>query len=98
MYPALILVDPVALESSQLVLHEVGMATVVTTIMDLGVVKSVAHSEGNPVDVTRVLSPETRGSGSNRVLELEPAGMHKYGGGYTEYVARTGQEAPGLRS
>jgi ATPase subunit of ABC transporter with duplicated ATPase domains len=35
---------------------------------------------------------------SNRVLELTPDGIHKYGGGYTEYVARTGQEAPGLRS
>ena len=35
---------------------------------------------------------------SNRVLELTPEGIHKYGGGYTEYVARTGQEAPGLRS
>ena len=35
---------------------------------------------------------------SNRVLELTPAGVHRYGGGYTEYVARTGQEAPGLRS
>jgi len=35
---------------------------------------------------------------SNRVLELAPDGIHKYGGGYTEYVARTGQEAPGLRS
>lgn len=35
---------------------------------------------------------------SNRVLELTPEGVHKYGGGYTEYVARTGQEAPGLRS
>ncbi|WP_026605777.1 ABC-F family ATP-binding cassette domain-containing protein [Methylocapsa acidiphila] len=35
---------------------------------------------------------------SNRVLELTPDGVHKYGGGYTEYVARTGQEAPGLRS
>ena len=34
---------------------------------------------------------------SNRVLELTPDGIHKYGGGYTEYVARTGQEAPGLR-
>ncbi len=34
---------------------------------------------------------------SNRVLELTPDGVHKYGGGYTEYVARTGQEAPGLR-
>src|SRR5208283_4071124 len=34
---------------------------------------------------------------SNRVLELTPEGVHKYDGGYTEYVARTGQEAPGLR-
>ena len=33
---------------------------------------------------------------SNRVLELTPAGVHQYGGGYTEYVERTGQEAPGL--
>ena len=34
---------------------------------------------------------------SNRVLELTPEGIHNYGGGYTEYVARTGHEAPGLR-
>src|SRR5881396_2742703 len=35
---------------------------------------------------------------SNRVLELTPEGIHQYGGGYTEYVERVGQEAPGLRS
>ena len=35
---------------------------------------------------------------SNRVLELTADGIHQYGGGYTEYVARTGHEAPGLRS
>ncbi|MGU3538419.1 ABC-F family ATP-binding cassette domain-containing protein [Methylobacterium sp. A54F] len=35
---------------------------------------------------------------SNRLLELTPDGVHRYGGGYTEYVARTGQEAPGLRA
>ena len=35
---------------------------------------------------------------SNRVLELTAEGIHQYGGGYTEYVARTGQEAPGLRN
>jgi len=35
---------------------------------------------------------------SNRVLELTPEGVHLYGGGYIEYVASTGQEAPGLRS
>ncbi|HVI51402.1 MAG TPA: ABC-F family ATP-binding cassette domain-containing protein [Candidatus Sulfotelmatobacter sp.] len=35
---------------------------------------------------------------SNRVLELTPEGVHQYNGGYTEYVARTGHEAPGLHS
>jgi ATPase subunit of ABC transporter with duplicated ATPase domains len=35
---------------------------------------------------------------SNRVLELGPEGPIPYGGGYTEYVARTGREAPGLRA
>ena len=34
---------------------------------------------------------------SNRLLELTSEGVHQFGGGYTEYVARTGQEAPGLR-
>ncbi len=33
---------------------------------------------------------------SNRVLELTQEGVHQYAGGYTEYVARTGHEAPGL--
>jgi ATPase subunit of ABC transporter with duplicated ATPase domains len=35
---------------------------------------------------------------SNRVLELTPDGIHTYGGGYLEYVARSGHEAPGLRA
>jgi ATPase subunit of ABC transporter with duplicated ATPase domains len=35
---------------------------------------------------------------SNRVLEITPDGAHQYGGGYIEYVASTGREAPGLRS
>jgi ATPase subunit of ABC transporter with duplicated ATPase domains len=34
---------------------------------------------------------------SNRVLELTPDGAHLYGGGYTEYVAESGHEAPGVR-
>ena len=33
---------------------------------------------------------------SNRLLELTPDGVQQYGGGYTEYVERTGHEAPGL--
>ena len=35
---------------------------------------------------------------SNRVLELTDAGVHAYGGGYSEYVERTGYEAPGVRN
>jgi len=34
---------------------------------------------------------------SNTVLELTPDGPLLYGGGYLEYVARSGHEAPGLR-
>jgi ATPase subunit of ABC transporter with duplicated ATPase domains len=33
---------------------------------------------------------------SNRVLELTPEGPHLYGGGYSEYVAQSGHEAPGV--
>jgi len=33
---------------------------------------------------------------SNRVLEVAPDGVHKYGGGYGEYVIETGREAPGV--
>jgi ATPase subunit of ABC transporter with duplicated ATPase domains len=35
---------------------------------------------------------------SNRLLEVTPEGVIAYGGGYSEYVARTGREAPGLRA
>src|SRR3978361_780103 len=35
---------------------------------------------------------------SNLVLELTPEVVHQYGGGYTEYVSRTGQESPVLHS
>ena len=34
---------------------------------------------------------------SNRVLEITPEGIHAFGGGYKEYVTRTGHEAPGER-
>jgi ATPase subunit of ABC transporter with duplicated ATPase domains len=33
---------------------------------------------------------------STRVVELTPDGVHVYGGGYAEYVDRTGHEAPGV--
>jgi ATPase subunit of ABC transporter with duplicated ATPase domains len=35
---------------------------------------------------------------SNRVLEVSPQGVRQYGGGYSEYVDETGQEAPGVRN
>ncbi len=35
---------------------------------------------------------------SNRVLEINADGIHKYGGGYVEYVGESGHEAPGVRS
>jgi ATPase subunit of ABC transporter with duplicated ATPase domains len=38
------------------------------------------------------------GALSNRVLELTPQGAQVYGGGYREYVAASGHEAPGLRA
>ena len=34
---------------------------------------------------------------SNRVLELTEDGAHLYGGGYAEYVSKSGHEAPGVR-
>ncbi len=34
------------------------------------------------------------GALSNRVLEVTDDGIHVYGGGYTEYVAKSGHEAP----
>jgi ATPase subunit of ABC transporter with duplicated ATPase domains len=57
-------------------------------------VKALANFEGTLLFVShdrRFLS-----SLSNRVLELGPDGPKLYGGGYTEYVTATGQEAPGL--
>ena len=35
---------------------------------------------------------------TNRVLELDASGPHIYPGGYAEYVAASGHEAPGMRS
>ena len=35
---------------------------------------------------------------STRVLEIDQGLVRKYGGGYTEYVAQTGHEAPGVHA
>ncbi len=71
-----------------------------TNHLDLGtkemLIKALANYEGTMLFVSH--DRHFLAALSNRVLELTPEGIHQYGGGYTEYVARTGQEAPGLRS
>lgn len=57
-------------------------------------VKALANYEGTMLFVSH--DRHFLAALSNRVLELTPEGIHQYGGGYTEYVARTGHEAPGL--
>jgi ATPase subunit of ABC transporter with duplicated ATPase domains len=57
-------------------------------------VKALASFEGTMLFVSHDRS--FLASLSNRVLELTPDGVHAYGGGYTEYVASTGHEAPGV--
>ena len=63
-------------------------------------VDAVERGRAEPLDAADVVVEHDRhflAALSNRVLELTPEGIHQYGGGYTEYVARTGHEAPGLR-
>jgi len=59
-------------------------------------IKALSDYEGTMLFVSH--DRHFLGALSNRVLELAADGVHQYGGGYVEYVARTGQEAPGLRS
>jgi len=58
-------------------------------------VRALAGYEGTMLFVSH--DRRFLGALSNRVLELTPEGVQPYGGGYVEYVARTGREAPGLR-
>ena len=70
-----------------------------TNHLDVGtkemLVRALSGFEGTMIFVSH--DRRFLGALSNRVLELTPAGIVPYGGGYTEYVARTGREAPGLR-
>jgi ATPase subunit of ABC transporter with duplicated ATPase domains len=59
-------------------------------------VKALSSFEGTMLFVSH--DRRFLGALSNRVLELVPEGPKVYGGGYTEYVAQSGHEAPGLRS
>jgi ATPase subunit of ABC transporter with duplicated ATPase domains len=59
-------------------------------------IKALADFEGTLLLVShdrRFLAALT-----NRVLELTPGSAHVYGGGYLEYVAASGHEAPGMRA
>ncbi|MBL8669608.1 MAG: ABC-F family ATP-binding cassette domain-containing protein [Alphaproteobacteria bacterium] len=58
-------------------------------------IEALANFEGTMLFVSH--DRHFLGALSNRVLELTADGAHRYEGGYLEYVARTGQEAPGLR-
>jgi len=57
------------------------------------IVRALADYEGTMIFVSHDRNFLARLS--NQVLELGPAGPVVYGGGYTEYVARSGHEAPG---
>ncbi|KQM32926.1 UNVERIFIED_ORG: ATP-binding cassette subfamily F protein 3 [Agrobacterium larrymoorei] len=59
-------------------------------------IKALSEYEGTMLFVSH--DRHFLGALSNRVLELTPDGIHQYDGGYTEYVERTGMEAPGLES
>jgi ATPase subunit of ABC transporter with duplicated ATPase domains len=70
-----------------------------TNHLDMGtkdmLIKALSGYEGTMLFVSH--DRHFLGALSNRLLEITPEGVHAYGGGYAEYVARTGQEAPGLR-
>jgi ATPase subunit of ABC transporter with duplicated ATPase domains len=70
-----------------------------TNHLDVGtkdvLVKALAEFEGTMLFVSH--DRRFLASLSNRVLEVSPEGIRTYGGGYLEYVAQTGYEAPGLR-
>jgi ATPase subunit of ABC transporter with duplicated ATPase domains len=58
------------------------------------VVRALADFEGTMLFVSH--DRQFLAKLSNRILELTPEGTHLYGGGYLEYVARSGHEAPGV--
>jgi ATPase subunit of ABC transporter with duplicated ATPase domains len=57
-------------------------------------VKALSNFEGTMLFVSH--DREFLRSLSNRVLEVSPDGVRKYGGGYSEYVVESGHEAPGV--
>jgi ATPase subunit of ABC transporter with duplicated ATPase domains len=56
--------------------------------------KALSSFEGTMLFVSH--DRQFLGALSNRVVELTEGGVELYGGGYAEYVSRTGHEAPGI--
>jgi len=69
-----------------------------TNHLDMGtkemLVNALAEFEGTMLFVSH--DRRFLGALSNRVLELTQEGVQQFGGGYLEYVASTGHEAPGI--
>jgi ATPase subunit of ABC transporter with duplicated ATPase domains len=71
-----------------------------TNHLDLATKEMLIRALGN-FDGTMLLVSHDRhflAALTNRVLELVPGDPRVYAGGYTEYVAASGHEAPGMRS
>ena len=58
----------------------------------------LAHERTGRRSLGGRLTDKCRGGRAQSSLDWVQPGDDQYGGGYTEYVARTGHEAPGLRS
>ncbi|NVN04230.1 ABC-F family ATP-binding cassette domain-containing protein [Asaia spathodeae] len=69
-----------------------------TNHLDIDTKEMLIHALGDYEGTMLFVSHDRHflGALSNRVLEVTPEGLHRYEGGYHEYVAATGQEAPGL--
>jgi len=71
-----------------------------TNHLDLGtkemLIRALARFEGTMLFVSH--DRHFLAALSNRVIELVPGEVHVYGGGYNEYVAQSGHEAPGMRA
>ncbi len=59
-------------------------------------ISALAEYEGTMIFVSHDRASSARCP--NRLLEVTPEGVHAFDGGYSEYVALTGREAPGLRA
>ena len=72
-----------------------------TNHLDLGTKRDAGRARSPDFDGTMLLVSHDRrflAALTNRVLELDGATPRVYAGGYAEYVAASGHEAPGMRA